>query len=449
MFNTPVSIIGGGLAGCEAAWQIASRGIRVNLYEMRPEVPTGAHISSSLAELVCSNSLGSQIITRATGLLLNEITQLGSLLVETARKNQLPAGGALAVDRDTFAQDVTLVVSEHPNITVIRQEFTTIPDPPAIICSGPLTSPALCDALQELSGLDNLFFYDAIAPIVDFESINMEICFKASRYGRGSQDEGDYLNCPFTREQYNLFVEQLVSAERIPLRTIENQLETGVSAGKGNFFEGCLPIEVLAKRGLNTLAFGPMRPVGIFDPKTGKRPYAVVQLRQDNIHGSLYNIVGFQTNLAYKEQDRVLRLIPGLEDARFTRYGQMHRNTYLSAPLLLESSLMFKKVPGLFFAGQITGVEGYLGNIATGLLAGWNAVRWVEGKPLIELPDTTMLGALCHYISHADPEHFQPMKANFGLFDIQEAHLQNRSEKVNFIVDRSTEAIQQLLHENE
>jgi methylenetetrahydrofolate--tRNA-(uracil-5-)-methyltransferase len=443
-----VTIVGGGLAGCEAAWQVASRGIQVKLYEMRPAVTTGAHISDRLAELVCSNSLGSQLVTRATGLLLDEISALGSLLAEIARKNQLPAGGALAVDRVGFSNAVTQAISSHPNITVMRQEVITIPDLPAIICSGPLTSPSLSSAIQALSGVDSLFFYDAIAPIVEMETINMDICFKASRYGRGSQEEGDYINCPFTKEQYNHFVEQLAAAERIPLRTFESQLQTGVSAGNGNFFEGCLPIEVLANRGLNTLAFGPMRPVGIIDHKTDKRPYAVVQLRQDNIHGSLYNLVGFQTNLTYQEQDRVLRLIPGLEGVRFARYGQMHRNTYLSTPLLLDSTMMFKTHPGLFFAGQITGVEGYLGNIASGLLAGWNAALWAEGKPLINMPEVTMLGTLCHYITHADPGHFQPMKANFGLFDLQGEQFQSRSEKVKLIIDKSRGAIDQLLNEN-
>jgi methylenetetrahydrofolate--tRNA-(uracil-5-)-methyltransferase len=290
-----------------------------------------------------------------------------------------------------------------------------IPAGPAIIASGPLTSPALSTAISRLTGQEHLYFFDAIAPIVREETINLEIAYKASRYGRGEQDEGDYINCPMNREEYETFVEALCSAERIVLKEFEMEMEQGVRAGGSHFFEGCLPVEILARRGRDALAFGPMRPVGLIDPRTGRRPHAVVQLRQDNLAGSLYNLVGFQTNLTYPEQKRVFRMIPGLENAEFERYGQMHRNTFIFSPALLEPSLRFNGRQDLFFAGQITGVEGYMGNIATGLLAGLNAARQQQGKDLLELPGTTMLGALCHYITHASSADFQPMKANFGI----------------------------------
>ena len=406
-------IIGGGLAGSEAAWQAGQRGLYVRLYEMRPQISTGAHQTGNLAELICSNSLGSLLPDRASGVLKDELRQLDSLLLACAEENALPAGAALAVDREAFSQQVTQRISSHPRIEVVRQEVTSIPDSPVIIASGPLTSARLSQAIAELSGEEHLYFFDAIAPIVSADSINMQIAFRASRYHRGTQEQGDYINCPFTKEEYETFVHVLLEAERIELREFEQALEEGVRAG--HFFEGCLPVEVIARRGLQSLAFGPMRPVGLIDPRTGRRPYAVVQLRQDNLAGSLYNIVGFQTNLKFPEQKRVFRLIPGLEQAEFVRYGQMHRNTFIAAPRLLRPTLQFKGRDDLFFAGQITGVEGYLGNIATGLLAGWNAARLLQGQPLLTLPPTTMLGALLHYITHADLKDFQPMKANFGL----------------------------------
>lgn len=414
-------VIGGGLAGSEAAWQAAEHGLRVQLFEMRPVKETGAHISADLAELVCSNSLGSNQLDRASGQLKEELRRLGSLLLTCAQETALPAGGALAVDREAFAQCVTQRITSHPRIEVIRAEMRSIPPGPVIIASGPLTSPDLTHAIQELTGQKHLFFFDAIAPIVKVESVDMSIAFRASRYGTGEKDEGDYINCPLNKDEYEAFVSALLSAERIPLRWFEQQIETGVTAGGGEFFEGCLPIEVLAAREPKALSYGPMRPVGLHDPRTGKGPYAIVQLRQDNLAGTLYNLVGFQTNLTYPEQKRVLRMIPGLEHAEFERYGQMHRNTFIASPMLLQPTLQLRPQTDqpvrqdLFFAGQIIGVEGYMGNIATGLLAGMNAARVLSGQPPLTLPETTMLGALTRYITQADIKDFQPMKANFGI----------------------------------
>jgi methylenetetrahydrofolate--tRNA-(uracil-5-)-methyltransferase len=407
-------VIGGGLAGSEAAWQAAERGVHVTLYEMRPDQITGAHKSAYLGELVCSNSLGSLLEDRASGLLKNELRLLGSLLMRCADETAVPAGGALAVDREAFAEKITSYIEAHPGVTVVRQEITEIPDGACIIASGPLTSPALSNAIARLTGRSHLYFFDAIAPIVEVDSIDMDIAFRAARYGRGGE-EGDYINCPMTREQYDGFVDELLNAERITLEAFELEIKNGVDAGKQGFFEGCLPVEIMAERGRESLAFGPLRPIGLRDPRTGSRPYAVVQLRQDNLAGNLYNMVGFQTNLRFGEQKRVFRLIPALEKAEFSRYGQMHRNTFIFSPDLLEETLQFKTRPGLFFAGQITGVEGYVGNIATGLLAGWNAVRVMNNAAPYAFPRTSMLGALCHYISHAAGSDFQPMKANFGI----------------------------------
>jgi methylenetetrahydrofolate--tRNA-(uracil-5-)-methyltransferase len=410
---TDLIVIGGGLAGSEAAYQAAESGLKVQLYEMRPSLQTGAHQTQDLAELVCSNSLGSNLPDRASGLLKSEVRLLGSMLIECAEAASLPAGGALAVDRELFARLVTERVQNHPGIEIIREEIQEIPQSLCIVASGPLTSPALSKSIAALSGEDHLFFFDAIAPVIHADSINMEIAFRASRYGTGEQDEGDYINCPLTREEYYTFVKALLNAERIELRAFEEAIKTGVKAG--HFFEGCLPIEIIAERGLDSLAFGPMRPVGLRDPRTGKRPYAVVQLRQDNLAGSLYNLVGFQTNLKYPEQKHVLQLIPGLEKAEFLRYGQMHRNTFIASPKLLRPTLQHIERDDLFFAGQITGVEGYMGNIATGLLAGINAARVYRNEAPVILPQTTMLGALCHYITHSNLKDFQPMKANFGI----------------------------------
>ncbi len=408
-------IIGGGLAGSEAAWQAAERGVQVYLYEMRPFTATGAHLTPNLGELVCSNSLGSDLSDRASGVLKAELRRLGSMLLECAYKTALPAGSALAVDREAFAHLITTQISNHPKIKVVREEATALPDEPTIVASGPLTSPSLSSAIAALSGQEHLYFFDAIAPIVNIESINMEIAFRASRYERGEQAEGDYINCPMNRDEYDAFVTSLLGAERIRLESFEQELEQGVRAGWHQFFEGCLPVEILAGRGHESLAFGPMRPVGLTDPRTGRRPHAVVQLRQDNLAGTLFNMVGFQTNLKFPEQKRVLRTIPGLEKAEFVRYGQMHRNTFIDAPTLLQPTLQFRGRENLFFAGQITGVESYMGNIATGLLAGWNTARLLHDQSPLSLPTTTILGSLCHYVTHASPADFQPMKANFGI----------------------------------
>ncbi len=408
-------MVGGGLSGSEAAWQAAERGLEVTLYEMRPGMQTGAHIGSRLAELVCSNSLGSNLTDRASGLLKEELRRLGSLLMECADTTALPAGGALAVDREAFARLVTEKIEGHSCIRVARKEKTTVPSKTTIVASGPLTSVALGADISAVLGSENLFFYDALAPIVYADSIDMNIAFRASRYRRGSTEAGDYINCPLDEAQYDVFVQKLLAAGRIPLREFEQDICTGVRAGAHRFFEGCLPLEILAARGRDALAYGPMRPVGLRDPRTGRRPYAAVQLRQDNLAGTLYNLVGFQTNLKWSEQRRVLRMLPGMQRARFARFGMMHRNTFIDAPAALLATMQARVRADLFFAGQITGVEGYVGNVATGLLAGVNAARLLSGKTLLTLPRSTMAGALCHYVTHARPSTFQPMKANFGL----------------------------------
>jgi methylenetetrahydrofolate--tRNA-(uracil-5-)-methyltransferase len=424
-----VSVIGGGLAGSEAAWQLAERGFHVNLYEMRPQKTTGAHVSDRLAELVCSNSLGSKLTDRASGLLQAEVKALRSLLLNCAERAAVPAGGALAVDREVFAQFVTDTLNAHPNITVIREEVTRIPDTPTIIATGPLTSDTLAIEIASLTGQAYLYFYDAIAPIVTVESINMDIAYRGSRYGRGDDEEGDYINCPMNEEEYRRFVEALLSAEKAELRNFERE--------DPNFFEGCLPIEQLAARGAETLAFGPMRPIGLRDPRTGKRPHAVVQLRRDNLAGSLYNLVGFQTNIRWGQQEEVLRLIPGLENAEFVRMGQMHRNTFINSPTLLHPTMQFRKRCDLFFAGQITGVEGYVGNVATGLVAALNMARHLNRQPEAVLPQTTMLGALCHYVTHSEPEHFQPMKANFGILPELAGRIKVKRDRYHAYAERA------------
>ncbi|MBI1795232.1 MAG: methylenetetrahydrofolate--tRNA-(uracil(54)-C(5))-methyltransferase (FADH(2)-oxidizing) TrmFO [Chloroflexi bacterium] len=436
---TDLIVIGGGLAGSEAAWQAAQRGLDVSLYEMRPSISTGAHETEYFAELVCSNSLGSNLPDRASGVLKNELRRLGSMLLECAEVAALPAGAALAVDRELFARLVTERIQNNPRIKVIRTEVTEIPSTPAVIASGPLTSPALSQKIAQLSGQEQLFFFDAISPIVSRESVNMQIAFRASRYEKGEQEQGDYINCPFTKDEYYAFVEALRQAERIELHSFEDAIRSGVKAG--HFFEGCLPVEIIAERGKDSLAFGPMRPVGLRDPRTGKRPFAIVQLRQDNLAGDLYNLVGFQTNLKFPEQKRVLRMIPGLENAEFIRYGQMHRNTFIASPKLLRSTLQFIHRDDLFFAGQITGVEGYMGNIATGLFAGINSARLCQGQEPLTLPQTTMLGALCHYVTHAALKDFQPMKANFGILPALEnsSRLDKRERAMSYANRSSTE----------
>jgi methylenetetrahydrofolate--tRNA-(uracil-5-)-methyltransferase len=448
IFMADLKIIGGGLSGSEAAWQAANRGMSIELYEMRPLMETGAHVSPLLGELVCSNSLGSELPDRAPGLLKQELRKLNSLLIECADATKVPAGGALAVDRERFAKLVTQRIENHPNIKIIRQEYRSIPKTPAVIATGPLTSSSLSGEIAQLTGKDHLFFFDAISPIVTSESVNMKTAFRASRYQRGDSDEGDYLNCPFTKEEYDAFVIALANAERIELKSFELGLEKGVKAGAHKYFEGCLPVEIIARRGHKALAFGPMRPVGLQDPRSTRRPYAVVQLRQDNLAGSLYNLVGFQTNLTFKEQKRVFRMIPGLETAEFVRFGQMHRNTFLNAPDLLRPTLQFHSRDDLFFAGQITGVEGYAGNIGTGLLAGLNASKIVMGKEPVILPPTTMLGALCHYITNASPADFQPMKANFGILPPigNRVGRVGKRERAAIRVSRASKHLDDILH---
>jgi len=398
-------VVGGGLAGCEAAWQAANRGVKVTLFEMRPERMTPAHVSDRLAELVCSNSLGSDLPDRAAGILKRELRQLGSLIMHCADETAVPAGGALAVDRERFAEAVTQSILQHPNITLCREEVKAIPDSPVVIASGPLTSDALAADIGRLTGKSHLYFYDAVAPIVVADSIDMTIAFRASR--RSNDASADYINCPMSRDEYSAFVDALASAETIQLKTFERE--------DALFFEGCLPVEVLAKRGRDSLSYGPLRPIGLVDPRTGRRPWAVVQLRQDNLAATMYNIVGFQTNLKWTEQARVFRMIPGLGQAEFYRYGTMHRNTFINAPQLLKATMQYRNRADLFFAGQITGVEGYMGNAATGYLAGLNAARCLAGELPLTFPQETMLGALCHYIANADPDSFQPMKASLGL----------------------------------
>lgn len=439
MTDRVLTIIGAGLAGSEAAWQAANRGVRVVLYEMRPRKMTPAHRTDKFAELVCSNSLGAKEVDRALGLLKEEMRRLSSLILQAAEANALPAGRALAVDREGFSAMVTEAIESHPNIEVRREEVTEIPEGPTIIASGPLTSDALAEKIRALTGEDYLYFYDALSPIVKAETINMDICFRANRYGAGEQDEGDYINCPFTEEQYYRFVDALINAPTIELRDFEKEDK--------RFFEACLPIEVLAKRGPLALAYGPMRPVGIVDPRTGKQPFAVVQLRQDNVAGTLYSLVGFQTNIRWSAQKEILRMIPGLENAEFVRYGQMHRNTFINSPVLLKPTLQFRKRPDLFFAGQITGTEGYVCSAMGGLVAGINAARLLHGEKPLVFPRTTMIGALLHYITHADPRDFQPMKANFGLLPPLERRVRDKRQRYRLYAARALRDLDAFLKE--
>ena len=432
-------IIGGGLAGTEAAWQLAEQGIQVKLYEMRPQRQTPAHLTTQLAELVCSNSLGSMLPHKAPGLLKAELRGLGSMILASAAETAVPAGSSLAVDRDKFAELVTAKIEAHPNISLIREEVTAVPREPAIIASGPLTSPALTASISQLTGEAHLYFYDAVSPIVDHETIDTTIAFRQSRYDEGQEEEGDYINCPMTQAEYDRFCDALLTAETITLKQFEQE--------DPHFFEGCMPVEVMAGRGRKALAFGPMRPVGLIDPRSGKRPYAVVQLRQDNLIGSLYNMVGFQTNLKWGEQKRVLRLIPGLENAEFLRYGMMHRNTYINAPRLLQPTLQYRGRADLFFAGQITGVEGYMGNAATGLVAGLNAARLLRGQMPVIFPTNTMLGALTHYVTHASMKDFQPMKANFGLLP-PPANQLPKSDRYRWYSERALTSLRRFARNN-
>jgi len=398
-----VTVVGGGLAGCEAAWQLARAGIGVDLYEMRPERGTAAHVTGDLGELVCSNSFRNATLETAVGLLKEEMRALGSLVMATADTHRVPAGACLAVDRTGFAASLTRAIEAEPLVRMVREEVTAVPDGIAILATGPLTSPALSDALGGAVGAKQLYFYDAIAPTVTTDSIDLDVAWKQSRYDKGGDD---YVNCPLDRDQYYAFVDAVLAADKVPTRDFERVV----------YFEGCMPIEEMARRGRETLAFGPMRPVGLVDPRTGTRPYAVVQLRQDDAAGSLYNMVGFQTKMTYPEQRRAFRMIPGLARAEFVRLGSLHRNTYVNAPDLLLPSLQLAARKSVFLAGQIVGVEGYVESAAMGILAGLNAVRLARGEPMAVPPPTTALGSLIAYVTERGRKAFQPMNANYGLF---------------------------------
>lgn len=417
------------MAGCEAAYHIAQAGIKVKLWEMRPEKMTPVHQSGQLAELVCSNSLKSELATTAQGLLKEEMRAMGSLILQCADQARVPAGSALAVDRELFSALVTDAVNSHAGIELIREEVTSLPEnEPVIIATGPLTSEKLHQELLRLSGEENLFFYDAVAPSVTLDSLNKEKIFKASRYGKGTDD---YYNCPMSKEEYENFYHNLVDAD----------VSEGHSVDKKLFFNACMPIEVMGRRGLDTLRFGPLRPVGLSDPRTGQRAWAVVQLRQENKEGTVYGLVGFQTRLKWGEQDRIFRLIPGLENADFVRHGVMHRNTYINSPRLLEPTLQHKKNPALFWAGQITGVEGYMESAATGILAGINAVRLTQKQPLLVLNNCTMLGALINFISDASNKDFQPINANFGILPPLPTVIKDKKARYEEYAQRSREAM--------
>lgn len=436
MKETVVNVIGAGLAGSEAAWQIANRGIQVRLYEMRPVKQTPAHHTDKFAELVCSNSLRANTLTNAVGVLKEEMRRLNSVIIDSADACAVPAGGALAVDRHEFADLVTERVKNHPNVTVVHEEVADIPEGPTIIATGPLTSEALSTKLKNLSGEDYLYFYDAAAPIIEKDSINMEKVYLKSRYDKG---EAAYLNCPMTEEEFERFYEALISAETVPLKEFEKEI----------FFEGCMPIEVMASRGKKTMLFGPMKPVGLEDPKTGKRPFAVVQLRQDDAAGTLYNIVGFQTHLKWGPQKDVLQLIPGLENAEIVRYGVMHRNTFINSPKVLRPTYQFNNRENLFFAGQMTGVEGYVESAASGLVAGINISRFVNGKELLEFPHETTIGSMARYITSANEKSFQPMNANFGLLPDLPVKIKGKKERNEQHANRALETIQNFMKNKE
>ncbi|OZI11573.1 methylenetetrahydrofolate--tRNA-(uracil(54)-C(5))-methyltransferase (FADH(2)-oxidizing) TrmFO [Bacillaceae bacterium SAS-127] len=424
-----VNVIGAGLAGSEAAYQIAERGIKVHLYEMRPVKQTPAHHTDQFAELVCSNSLRANGLTNAVGVLKEEMRKLNSVIISAADDCAVPAGGALAVDRHEFAAKVTERVKNHPNVTVFHEEVTEIPEGITVIATGPLTSPSLSEKLKQLTGQDYLYFYDAAAPIIEKDSIDMNKVYLKSRYDKG---EAAYLNCPMTEEEFDRFYEALISAETVPLKEFEKEV----------FFEGCMPIEVLAKRGKKTMLFGPMKPVGLEDPKTGKRPYAVVQLRQDDAAGTLYNIVGFQTHLKWGPQKEVMRLIPGLEQAEIIRYGVMHRNTFINSPKVLKPTYQLKDQEHLLFAGQMTGVEGYVESAASGLMAGINAAKLAKGEDPLVAPAETSIGSMARYITTANEKNFQPMNANFGLFPELPVKIRNKKERYEAHATRALDKIQ-------
>ena len=423
------TVIGAGLAGCEAAWQLASRGIAVTLIDMKPERFTPAHHSAGFAELVCSNSLRSDQLTNAVGLLKEEMRQLNSLIMKAADATRVPAGGALAVDREAFSRYVTEAMENHPLITVERREVTQLPTENAVIATGPLTSDALAEEIAKLPGLATLNFYDAAAPIVSGDSLDMDKVFRAGRYGRGD----DYLNCPMNREEYEAFYQALLSAEAAEVHGFDGK----------QVFEGCMPIEVMASRGEMVMAFGPMKPVGLTDPRTGREPYAAVQLRAENVEGTMYNLVGFQTRLKWGEQKRVFSMIPGLENAEFLRYGVMHRNTFLHSPGFLDQNYQMIARPGVYFAGQMTGVEGYVESASSGMVAGISLARQMLGKEPVDFTQLTAIGALAHHVAHATGD-FQPMNANFGLIAAYEKRIRNKQERYGQIAARALDYIEAL-----
>ncbi len=424
-----VTIIGGGLAGSEAAWQAANAGVKVRLYEMRPVVKTPVHETDHLAELVCSNSLKSNLLTNAAGLLKEEMRRLDSLIVAAGDEASVPAGEALAVDRELFAHYITSRLENHPNVEILREEVPAIDESAVhIVATGPLTSEGLAGDVGRLTGTSQLFFYDAVAPTLDASTIDREKVFTASRYEKG---EAAYLNCPFSRAEYEAFYDALIHAELAPIHDHE----------KTPYFEGCLPIEVLASRGPKTLSFGPMKPVGLTDPRTGFRPWAVLQLRQENRAATLYSMVGFQTRMKWGEQKRVFRMIPGLENVEIVRYGVIHRNTYIQSPQVLNETFQMRAYPNVFFAGQITGVEGYVESAASGILAGRNAARHLQDKPLISLPNTTMLGALADYVAHYDGKDFQPMNSNWGIVPPLPERIRDKKEKARLMAERGLAAL--------
>ena len=429
-----VAIVGSGLAGSEAAWQLAQLGRRVDLYEMRPQRPTPAHKTSDCAELVCSNSFKSRSPENAHGLLKAELNQFGSLILQTAERFAVPAGQALAIDRQPFSASITQQLSDHPNIVLLREEVEDLGKllehyAAVLVATGPLTSDALSESLQQLIGIGHLSFYDAIAPVVTAESINSQVAFRASRYDKG---EADYLNCPFSQQQYEDFVAAILAADKVPMHQFEDVRP----------FEGCLPIEVMAERGLDTLRFGPLKPVGLPHPETGEQFHAVVQLRQENALGTLYNLVGFQTKMTWTAQQQIFRTIPGLEEAEFVRLGSIHRNTFLNSPKLLNSRLQLQQEPRLFFAGQLTGVEGYTESTSMGLAAAYFLHHELQGDSLPELPGTTMMGGLIRYLTTTDPKHFQPMNANFGLLEPPQQRIPKPQRKA-WLAERATRELQQ------
>ncbi|CAI3251125.1 FADH(2)-oxidizing methylenetetrahydrofolate--tRNA-(uracil(54)-C(5))-methyltransferase TrmFO [Enterococcus cecorum] len=429
-----VNVIGAGLAGSEAAWQIANAGVAVHLYEMRPTKKTPAHHTNQFAELVCSNSLRGNSLQNAVGVLKEEMRRMNSVIIHSADETSVPAGGALAVDRDTFSATVTEKLRNHPLITVYEEELTAFPEGITVVATGPLTSEGLAKTIKEFNGSDGFYFYDAAAPIIEKSSINFDKVYLKSRYDKG---EAAYLNCPMTKEEFEAFHKELVNAEVAPLKEFE----------KEKYFEGCMPIEVMAARGEKTMLFGPMKPVGLEDPKTGKRPYAVIQLRQDNAAASLYNIVGFQTHLKWGEQKRVFQMIPGLENAEFVRYGVMHRNSFMNSPELLEPTYQSRKDNRIFFAGQMTGVEGYVESAASGLIAGINAARLAKGEELVVFPRETAMGSMAYYITHAEGKHFQPMNANFGLFPELPERIRDKKLRYETLANRALESLEQVKNE--